>query len=264
VPGYEALTVTGRARGAQRRLRRDQETREFTNLGRHMLERALRQVDIDPIGVDMLEVSERADYASVEAMFEAIGRSRDEIPRLVSKAFPGAAQAHNPDVAPTTLDDEHAAALITGTNLTPGVTLHLGQCCHPLPGDRIIGLHEPDKGLVVHTIFCGTVARYDDRPDLWVDLKWNELARSGVRAVARVEVNAADTKGVMAQQCSVVAQAGGNIIGVSTKDRTGDFMTLVFDIEVEDLRHFEQIKAALRTLAVVERVERLEESHLEQ
>ncbi|MEM6535468.1 MAG: RelA/SpoT family protein, partial [Pseudomonadota bacterium] len=46
VPGYEALTVTGRARGAQRRLRRDQETREFTNLGRHMLERALRQVDI--------------------------------------------------------------------------------------------------------------------------------------------------------------------------------------------------------------------------
>ena len=265
VPGYEALTVTGRARGAQRRLRRDQETLEFTNLGKHMLDRALRQVEIDPIGVDMLEVSERADYASVEAMFEAIGRSRDEIPRIIAVAFPGTeAAAQEPNATTTTLDDEHAADLITGTNLTPGVTLHLGQCCHPLPGDRIIGLQEPDKGLVVHTIFCGTVARYDDRPDLWVDLKWNELARSGVRAVARVEVNAADNRGVMAQQCSVVAQAGGNIIGVSTKDRTGDFMTLVFDIEVEDLRHFEQIKAALRTLAVVEQVERLEESHLDQ
>ncbi|MEL7394318.1 MAG: ACT domain-containing protein, partial [Pseudomonadota bacterium] len=64
-------------------------------------------------------------------------------------------------------------------------------------------------------------------------------------------------------QCSVVAQAGGNITGVSTHAREPGFMELVFDIEVDDLRHLEQIKAALRALAVVERVERLEESEFE-
>ena len=76
-------------------------------------------------------------------------------------------------------------------------------------------------------------------------------------------MNAADNKGVLAQQCSAVAQAGGNIRGVATESHVPGFMELVFDIEVEDLRHLEQIKAALRSLAVVERVERLEESKFE-
>ena len=261
--GFEALTVTGRARAAQRKLRRDQETREFASLGRSMLERNLRQVDIDPVSVDMRRVAERAGYERIAEMFEAIGRSHETTRRIISVAFPGLELSDATTSDTVTLDDEHAAAFIAGESLKPGVTLHLGECCHPLPGDRIIGLREPDRGLVVHTIYCPTLAQYDDHPDLWVDLQWNELAKSGVRAVGRIAVNAADNKGVMAQQCSVVAQAGGNITSVYTRDRGTGFIELVFDIEVEDLRHLEQIKAALRALAVVERVERLEESDFE-
>ncbi len=263
LPGYETLCVTGRARAAQRKLRRELETQQFANLGRNMLERALRQHEIDPVSLDMRKVSERAGFDGVQAMFEALGRSHEEVDRVIGVAFPGldleAAKAEET----VTLDDEHAASLIQGENLTPGVTLHLGECCHPIPGDRIIGLREPDRGLVVHTIYCGHVAQFDDQPHLWVDLQWTELAKSGVRAVGRIAVNAADNKGVLAQQCNVVAQAGGNITGVSTRSRGPGFMELVFDIEVEDLRHLEQIKAALRALAVVERVERLEESDFE-
>ena len=263
VPGYEALCVTGRARAAQRKLRRELETKQFSNLGRNMLERAMRQHDIDPVGVDMRMVSERAGFDGVLTMFEAIGRNHDEGSRILTIAFPGLDVSKDDGQNRVLLDDEHAASLIAGENLTPGVTLHLGDCCHPIPGDRIVGLRQPDKGLVVHTIYCGTVAEFDDRPDLWVDLQWTELAKTGVRAVGRIAVNAADSKGVLAQQCSVVAQAGGNITGVSTVSRQPGFMELIFDIEVDDLRHLEQIKAALRALAVVERVERLEESEFE-
>lgn len=263
LPGYETLCVTGRARAAQRKLRREFETQQFASLGRNLLERALRQHQIDPVSVDMRKISERAGFDGVQAMFEAMGRTQEEVSRIIGVAFPGLdLDAANPDDT-VTLDDEHAPSLIAGENLTPGVTLHLGECCHPIPGDRIIGVREPQKGLVVHTIYCGQVAKYDDRPDLWVDLQWTELAKSGVRAIGRISVNAADHKGVLAQQCTVVAQAGGNIRGVSTHNRDPGFMELVFDIEVEDLRHLEQIKAALRALAVVERVERLEESEFE-
>ncbi|MCR9079962.1 MAG: bifunctional (p)ppGpp synthetase/guanosine-3',5'-bis(diphosphate) 3'-pyrophosphohydrolase [Hyphomonadaceae bacterium] len=263
LPGYETLCVTGRARAAQRKLRRELETQQFANLGRNLLERALRQNQIDPVSVDMRKISERAGFDGVQAMFEALGRTQEEVSRVIGIAFPGLdLEASKQDDA-VTLDDEHAASLIAGENLTPGVTLHLGECCHPIPGDRIVGVRQPDKGLVVHTIYCGQVAKYDDRPDLWVDLQWTELAKSGVRAIGRISVNAADNKGVLAQQCTVVAQAGGNIRGVSTHNRGPGFMELVFDIEVEDLRHLEQIKAALRALAVVERVERIEESEFE-
>ncbi|MEM1146288.1 MAG: RelA/SpoT family protein [Pseudomonadota bacterium] len=263
LPGYETLCGTGRARAAQRRLRRDLETQTFANLGRNMLERALRQHDLDPVSIDIRQISERAGFEGVQAMYEALGRSHDEVARILDVAFPGLEIADENATAKLVIDDEHAASMIAGENLRPGVTLHLGECCHPIPGDRIVGLRQPDKGIVVHTIYCGTVAEFDDRPELWVDLQWTELSKSGVRAVGRIAVNAADNKGVLAQQCSVVAQAGGNIIGVATRSRGPGFLELVFDIEVDDLRHLEQIKAALRALAVVERVERLEESEFE-
>lgn len=263
LPGYETLCVTGRARAAQRRLRRELEAQQFANLGRNLLERALRQHEIDPVSVDMRKISERTGFDGVQTMFEAVGRNQDEVGRILIAAFPGLELDSSQTEPKVMLDDEHAASMIAGENLTPGVTLHLGECCHPIPGDRIVGLRQPDKGIVVHTIYCGQVAEYDDRPDLWVDLQWTELAKSGVRAVGRITVNAADTRGVMAQQCSVVAQAGGNITSVSTRSRGPGFQELTFDIEVDDLRHLEQIKAALRALAVVERVERIEESEFE-
>ena len=263
LPGYETLCVTGRARAAQRRLRRELETQQFANLGRNLLERALRQHEIDPVSVDMRKVSERTGFEGVQAMFESVGRNQDEVGRILTAAFPGLELDPGKTEPKVMLDDEHAASMIAGENLTPGVTLHLGECCHPIPGDRIIGLRQPDKGLVVHTIYCRQVAEYDDQPNLWVDLQWTELAKSGVRAVGRITVNAADNKGVMAQQCGVVAQAGGNITSVSTRSRGPGFQELTFDIEVDDLRHLEQIKAALRALAVVERVERIEESEFE-
>ncbi|MDJ0921208.1 MAG: RelA/SpoT family protein [Henriciella sp.] len=263
VPGFETLTVTGRARAAQRRLRREQETQQFANLGRSMLERGLRRVDIDPVSVDMRKVAERAGFERIATMFESVGRNQDAVNEIITLAFPGVSFDVEQEKNRVTLDDEHAADMISGAQLTPGVTVHLGECCHPLPGDRIVGVREPGMGLVVHTIYCAKIAQFDDRPDLWVDLQWTELAKSGVRAVGSLAVTAADNKGVLAQQCAAVAQAGGNITGVKTREREPGFMELVFNIEVEDLRHLEQIKAALRALAVVERVERLEESEFE-
>lgn len=257
VPGFEGLSMTGRARVAQRKLHRDRENQEFASLGRSLLERQLRRMEIDPVSIDMRQVSERAGFTAVSEMFQTLGRNGAELKRVIAVAFPGY-ENHTHDSSTTlTLDDEHAAAMIAGKALTPSVTLHIGACCMPIPGDRIIGMREAGRGLVVHAVHCNKLADYDDKPELWIDLKWTELASSGVRAAGRISVNAADSRGVMAQQCSVVAQAGGNITGVRTRKRGPGFLELVFDIEVEDVRHLAQIKAALRALAVVERVERI-------
>ena len=120
VPGYETLCVTGRARAAQRKLRRELETQQFANLGRNLLERALRQHEIDPVSVDMRQISERAGFDRVQTMFEALGRTQEEVSRVISIAFPGLDLDAAKSDETVTLDDEHAASLIAGENLTPG------------------------------------------------------------------------------------------------------------------------------------------------
>jgi GTP diphosphokinase / guanosine-3',5'-bis(diphosphate) 3'-diphosphatase len=259
VVGWEAMTITGRARSAIRRLVRERDQIEFRRLGVGLINQALRRAGIDPIDVKMTHTAQLAGFENREDMAEAVGRGRISSSDIMEAAFPGYRAERFDDENKMRLDSTHAPLLVSGEDLMPGVTLHLGQCCCPLPGDRIMGVREPERGLVVHVASCSKLAEYDDHPELWVDLKWTELAKTGAVAVGRIRINAANEKGVLAKLCTAVAQANGNIIRIATTERGTDFTELVMEIEVEDLKRLTQILAALRSLAVVDRAVRDQE-----
>lgn len=260
VAGWDGLAITGRARSAIRRLIRARENVEFHRLGIGLIHQALRRAGIDPVDVKLNHVAKRAGFADAQEMSEAVGRGRYTTDDMIEAAFPGHKAERFDTSGKTKVDSAHAPLLVAGEDLTEGVTLHLGTCCHPLPGDRIIGVQQPERGLVVHVASCPRLAEFDDKPELWVDLKWTELAKTGAVAVGRVLVSAINEKGVLAKLCTAVAQANGNITRVTTGERQADFIELVFDIEVEDLRRLTQILAALRSLAVVESASRVSEA----
>ena len=262
--GWEAMTYTGRAKSKQRKLERDREVAEFRRLGEGLINQALRRAGADPVDVMLIDVANKLGITSIDDLREEVGRGRLQTSAVVSAAFPGYAAERTDDAYKTPIDSRHAPLFVEGKDLTPGVTLHLGQCCRPLPGDRIIGVQVPDKGLVVHVSSCPRLAEYDDRPDLWRDLKWTELAKTGAVAIGRIRINASNQKGVLAKLCSAVAESNGNIVGITTGMRQPDFIELMMDIEVEDLKRLTQILAALRSLAVVDRAVRDQEGQDEQ
>jgi (p)ppGpp synthase/HD superfamily hydrolase len=136
--------------------------------------------------------------------------------------------------------------------------MHLAECCSPLPGDRIVGVLIPERGIEVHVIDCAKLAEYEDRADQWLDLRWKPAdASADVKAVGRIHVTTANRRGALALLAKTVSDAQGNIINVKTLKRTPDFFDFEFDIEVEDNRRLTQIVAALRALAVVDTAERL-------
>ncbi|MFN7054168.1 RelA/SpoT family protein [Hyphomonas sp.] len=264
VRGWEMLTHTGRAKSALRRLERERDTAEFRRLGEGLINQALRRTGADPVDVMLLDVARALGFRTLDDMREAVGRGRVQTAQIIQQVFPGYQPERTDDSAKTPIDSDHAPLFVEGNDLTPGVTLHLGACCHPVPGDRIIGVQVPEKGLVVHVSSCPRLAEYDDRPELWRDLKWTSLARTGAVAVARIRVNAANQRGVLAKLCSAVAESNGNITGISTASRHPDFIELMMDIEVEDLKRLTQILAALRSLAVVDRAVRDQEGQDDQ
>ncbi|MEO0882272.1 MAG: bifunctional (p)ppGpp synthetase/guanosine-3',5'-bis(diphosphate) 3'-pyrophosphohydrolase [Pseudomonadota bacterium] len=259
VSGWETLTVTAKAKSAIRRLVRAREEAEFETLGRRLTEHVLRRDGIDPVTINMAEIASRAGFESTELLYNSLGRGRFRTSELIEIAFPGSSTKADKEIQRLSLNDQTAPLLIAGDELTAGVALHMGRCCCPLPGDRIIGIQTPEMGLVVHTSYCGALAEFDDLSHEWIDLKWTELARTDAVAVGRVHVTAANRKGVMATVCSAVAEANANITRIDTGERRGDFIDLFLDIEVEDLKRLTQILAALRSLAVIDSAERLVE-----
>ena len=264
VIGWEAMTYTGRAKSKQRKLERDREAAEFRRLGEGLINQALRRAGADPVDVMLIDVANKIGITSIDDLREDVGRGRVQTSAVIDAAFPGYVAERTDDADKTPIDSRHAPLFVEGKDLMPGVTLHLGQCCRPLPGDRIIGVQVPNKGLVVHISSCPRLAEYDDQPELWRDLKWTELAKTGAVATARIRINASNQKGVLAKLCSAVAESNGNIVGISTGTRQPDFIELLMDIEVEDLKRLTQILAALRSLAVVDRAVRDQEGQDEQ
>jgi len=126
-----------------------------------------------------------------------------------------------------------------------------------VPGDRIVGIAQPDGAIDVHTLDCGTLAQFEEHQDLWRDLQWTAEAERNSLTKTRVHATIRDAPGVLGEVCTIIGEAGGNIIGVNMRHRHSDFFDVDFDLEVKDARHLTHISAAMRACPSVETVERV-------
>jgi GTP pyrophosphokinase/guanosine-3',5'-bis(diphosphate) 3'-pyrophosphohydrolase len=258
-PEWRSLAITGRARSAIRRHIRQTEKEEFIRLGRASIDQTLERAGKSRAVVSLRPALDRFGVATEEELFDAIGRGRVTPAQALDALFPGMKESEKASAAARRrIEDGVGARLyVRGGGLTPGVSLHFGECCNPLPGDRIVGILQPGgSGLMVHAIDCSRLEEYEDRDDLWRDLQWTPQAEANTVSQARLTATIRNAPGVLGQACTIIGEAGGNIIGLHMDHRQSDFFDVDIDLEVRDARHLTNIAAALRACPPIETVER--------
>ncbi|WP_433952330.1 RelA/SpoT family protein [Brevundimonas diminuta] len=253
---WRSLTVTGRARSAIRRHIRTSEREEFVRLGKTTLEQTLERAGKSLADVKLTEVLKTFAMPSEEDMFDAIGRGRLTATRVAETLFPALKGQLKAGPERKRIGEELPRLFVRGGGLTPGVSIHFGQCCSPVPGDRIVGILEPDKGLTVHTIDCQTLADFADDDFVWQDLQWTPQAERSAVGAVKLHATLTNARGVLGQVASIIGEAGGNILNLSMAHRQHDFYDVDIDVEVEDARHATMIIAALRANPYVDTVDR--------
>ncbi len=136
--------------------------------------------------------------------------------------------------------------------LTPGVGFRLATCCHPVPGDRIVGLRKPGERVEVHAIDCFELASGIDSD--WLDLSWGQRSQG---AVGRLRVILYDRPGTLADMAAIFAQNLANVVALDQTQRDSPFQTYELDLEVQDLAHLTRIISALRASDAVAQAERI-------
>ena len=169
---WRSLTVTGRARSSIRRTIRSSEREEFHKLGRTTLEQTLSRAGKKLSDLALAPVLETLSIETEDALFEAIGRGQVQATRVVEMLFPALKGQVKVAHDRRRIEESEAQLYVRGSGLTPGISIHFGHCCSPLPGDRIVGILEPERGLTVHTIDCGRLVEFSDDDSLWQDLQW--------------------------------------------------------------------------------------------
>ncbi|CAA9511621.1 MAG: Guanosine-3',5'-bis(diphosphate) 3'-pyrophosphohydrolase / GTP pyrophosphokinase, (p)ppGpp synthetase II [uncultured Sphingomonadaceae bacterium] len=243
------FVVTGKARAAIRRFERAKERGELLALGRKLLDEITSRLPA-PLGPDgVRQALQRLHLDREEALLEALARGRIDDRRAMEALMPGSTGPGEGRAAPRQRD----AVSIKG--LTPGVAYRLCDCCHPVPGDRIVGVRRDsaggEQGIVVHAITCD---RLSDGADCdWIDLAWGEGAQGGV---ARVAVTLRNEPGALALIAGIIAGHGANINNLQLVHRDREFHASQLDVEVTDVAQLMRILAALRATEAVSKAER--------
>ncbi len=257
VHGWDALTKTGRAKSALRRLIRNRQAEMFFVLGQKTLNAALQALGVSAAEMNMDEVARRLQLPNGHALLEGIGAQTLDVRDVISEAFPAKAQDFLRSAEAVRLNEATANQLIDIGDMPSGEALELCCDCSPVLGDRIVGIQKKNQPICVHVIDCNRLADEDVLSARWLDLSWSGMPPGGIMATGRVKVVATNQPGVLAQLCSAIADSGANITGVKTGERSIDFMELLFDIEVADLKHLTLILSSLRSFSAVDRVERI-------
>jgi guanosine-3',5'-bis(diphosphate) 3'-pyrophosphohydrolase len=263
-PAWERFVVTGKARSRIRRFLRTRQRNDFIAHGRELLQRAAQKERI-AVGEKRLEtVLEPCRQRSVDDLLAAIGEgalgARVVIEALRRGQQPTAPSEGKPDAKVVPLRRPRAAPAPDGretliSGLLPGMALNFAGCCHPIPGDPIVGVVRTGRGVAIHRSDCPTLTRKADHADRWLDLGWNPAAKQA-KAIARLQVMTTNQPGSLGSLSTVIGKQGGNITDVRFGSRSPDLYEIVLDIEVEDRDHLDRIVASLRATPVVTLVER--------
>lgn len=260
-PTWERFVVTGKARSHIRKFIRHQQRDEFVTLGKAMIQKTFRQEGYEFTEKALTAAQEHYRVDDVEEVYAKIGSGIFPARDVFKIIFPGH-QSESQNPAPKTLDqvtrfrrpDDGGAMPIKG--LIPGMAVHFARCCHPLPGDRIVGIVTTGKGVTVHTIDCDTLENFADTPERWLDVSWGEQGNMPETQVGRLTMTIANEPNALGTVTTMIGRNGGNITNLKITNRSLDFWDMIMDIYVTDTKHLNNVIAALRATPCIVSVER--------
>ena len=259
-PDWEKFAVTGKARARIRRFVRAREREQYIELGRNMLEKAFRQEGQDLTEKALKGGLKKLKADSVQDLHFSVGTGHTSALEVVRAVYPSTKERSGWRKVVSigrskSKRDKAQDQAIPIKGLIPGMALHYAHCCHPLPGDRIVGIVTTGKGVTVHTIDCDTLQTFAETPERWVDLAW-DVDGSSVPFLGRLHVVVANEPGSLGNLSTVIGKNDGNISNLKITNRSIDFFEMLIDVEVKDLKHLTDIMAALRAMSVITSVER--------
>ena len=245
-PAWLESVVTGKARTAIRQYLKHLQHEDAVDFGHRMLDRALDALgtSLDAIPPAVLDrFLETSKLKRLEELLSDIALG-NRMPHLVANQLVAARGKKSADVQ----QSPHAMEKIRITGAERGV-LSFSNCCHPLPGDEIIGYLSSGKGIVVHRVECPNVVELRKSPERCVAIEWDRDVQGDYRAELRIEV--INRPGVLATVAAAIAAANSNIENVEYVERDAAAATLLFALEVKNRKHLADVIRRVRRTGVV-------------
>jgi guanosine-3',5'-bis(diphosphate) 3'-pyrophosphohydrolase len=247
-PVWLTYVKTGRARSKIRHFLRTMQNEESAQLGERLLRQELLSLGVVPISIPAEaweQMVKAGGQKSIEEIYTDIGLGK-RLPSVVARRL----------LARENMSPDMPSNMTLAIHGTEGMAIQLARCCQPIPGDPIIGSIKKGSGLVIHTHDCPTIRKSrSTEPQKWIDVEWEP--EEGKLFDIRIKVEVKNTRGVLAQVASAIAESGSNIEHVSMDaDPERLFTVLRFTIQVAHRNHLATVMRGMRHIPEVTRIVR--------
>jgi RelA/SpoT family (p)ppGpp synthetase len=244
-PAWLTFVTTVKARSNIRYWLKSQHNDESIKFGKRLLEQSLSELSakLEDISEDnFISVCKELNFTDQQELLADIGIGNQIVP-LVARKLLGS--------MPSTEANDLPLA-IKGTE---GVVITYAKCCYPIPGDMIIGLFNPGRGMIIHRENCNHLLEANYSPGKYVFVTWSNSVSGLFLVELRVEV--ANKKGTLAAIAAALADCNVNIKNVHIDDNYSKSSIYSFIVEVTNKTHLDTVIKKLRSINFVTKVSRI-------
>lgn len=256
-PGWLDFVITSKARSAIRHFLKSRQQGESIILGRKLLQKAFSDQQLSlkkiPEHVWVIYFSE-THFKTLDELMADIGlgnRSAVVVAQRIRLLIQEQSLIPAEKTGEFESEEVGVPMIVQGTE---GMMLTFATCCHPIPGDLIVGLMKAGKGIVVHVHDCKRVAKFLNQPTQCVPLRWADHVKG--EFLVTVEVVVKNERGVLATLALAISDDDGNIDDIHVDDREGLYYKVTFNLLVSDRSHLARILKNLRQIPQVVKITR--------
>lgn len=228
-----AYVKTSQARSKIRQWFKKQERTENIESGRELLEKVMRQLNIKFSERDML--ASLFKFENIEDFYVALGSGDITAQQIALKLT--AQQQQEPKITVTQSAPPKVATSDVKVRGTENLLTQLAQCCHPVPGDKIIGYITRNRGVTIHRQDCQNILNEEEK-DRLVPVEWGETSEL---YPVQIRVEAWDRVGLMRDITTLVAEEKINILGVNLVTNENRTITISLSLEAPNLAQLSRL-----------------------
>ena len=251
-PAWLSFVITGKARSNIRHHLKNQKYSESVALGRRLLNKALANFGrkLDSVAKENINtVLNQTSLKSLDQLLEEIGLG-NRMSYLIAQRL-----TKHSDIALLengSKPEQQESLAIRGSE---GMVMNYAKCCHPIPGDPIVGHISSGRGMVIHTDDCNNITEIRDNPEKCVAVSWDPNVEGEFSVELRVELE--NLRGIIATLATTITGAEANIEKISTVERDARFIIVNLSLNVRNRVHLAHVMKRVRLIKAVTSVTRV-------
>ena len=251
-PAWLSFVITGKARSNIRHHLKNQKYSESVALGRRLLNKALANFGSNLASVakeNINTVLNQTSLKSLDQLLEEIGLG-NRMSYLIAQRL-----TKHSDIALLengSKPEQQESLAIRGSE---GMVMNYAKCCHPIPGDPIVGHISSGRGMVIHTDDCNNITEIRDNPEKCVAVSWDPNVEGEFSVELRVELE--NLRGIIATLATTITGAEANIEKISTVERDARFIIVNLSLNVRNRVHLAHVMKRVRLIKAVTSVTRV-------